>query len=165
MASSGMKMRGGAADSRRGLVLAAAAVCFCFAATLTAAHFARLGGADRVALRFSGVHEAVIEDHNNFCTANPALPPGTMAVKVFEYQAETAAGMFIATQARHDICAATGCPTRLYALNPDGSRRLLMERNLPPVAAPEQGVPAPMPFEVTADGRAFVSAGEVYELE
>jgi hypothetical protein len=105
-------------------------------------------------MAYRGSQVEFVEDMSAMCGPSKTLPTGSMSVTVDYYDVTAAGRVFQLVQYRHENCAAEGCPSRVFIVNPDGSRGLIVNAAMPLI---DRNVTAQdrRPSHVSRDGRTF----------
>jgi hypothetical protein len=116
-----------------------------------------------VALTFRDTQVELVSDTHNLCGADRTASSGEMSVPVDYFDVSTSGRVFQVTQFRHEICSVAGCPVRVFILNPDGSRGLLVNGVMPLVERGQRGNKA-YNLLISRDGRTLTTSGASFAL-
>jgi hypothetical protein len=116
-----------------------------------------------VAMTYRETQIELVSDAHNLCGPGRTAPTGEMSVPVDYFDVSTSGRVFQVTQFRHEICSAEGCPIRVFILNPDGSRGLLVNGVMLLIEQGKRGAKAQY-LLISRDGRTLKNSSVTYAL-
>jgi hypothetical protein len=105
-----------------------------------------------------------VSDAHNLCGPARTASTGEMTVPVDYFDVSVAGRVFQVTRFRHETCGAKGCPVRVFILNSDGSRGLLVNGSTPMIEPRECGEKSSQ-LLMSRDGRSLTVAHTLFALQ